>query len=529
MKRSEQQQNVVNFATVDTGHLILRARAGCGKTTTILDVVQTLVKDGLTGPGGIFIGAYNRKIADEIIDKLADLGITWNKATANTMHGIGKRAWAKIAPKACENITDKKLGMLFDQIWPGPVENQKASPERAYREFVLQAVSLAKQRAFGVLASIDDRKAWYDLVDHFGLEESLEDADNPANNLSEEKGIEMSIRLYRRSLDTCREIVDFDDIILAPLYFKIRCWQFSWVFVDEAQDTNPARRALALKILRPGGRLIAVGDDCQAIYGFTGADADSLDLIKNELNASELPLSVTYRCAKSIVRLANTWVPDLTAHETAPEGVVRTIHEKDLAFEDFQRTDAILCRNTAPLVELAYALLRRGTGCRVEGKKIGEGLLKLANRWSKIKTLDALENKLDAFEAYETQKWLAKGQEQKAADVEDNVATVRVLIQTAKSKGFHNISDLDGIVKAMFGDTKEGEVAKVLTLSTVHKSKGREWDRVYLLGRNKFMPSKYARKEWQQVQEDNLCYVAVTRAKNELVEVFVPVKRESAE
>ena len=73
----------------------------------------------------------------------------------------------------------------------------------------------------------------------------------------------------------------------------------------------------------------------------------------------------------------------------------------------------------------------------------------------------------------------------------------------------------------MFGNTKDGEQPPVLTLSTVHKSKGREWQRVYILGRAKYMPSPYAKKAWQIEQESNLEYVAITRAIAELIDVPV--------
>ncbi len=43
----------------------------------------------------------------------------------------------------------------------------------------------------------------------------------------------------------CREMIDFDDMILAPLYFKAKFWPKDWILVDESQDTNPARRVLA--------------------------------------------------------------------------------------------------------------------------------------------------------------------------------------------------------------------------------------------------------------------------------------------
>jgi ATP-dependent exoDNAse (exonuclease V) beta subunit len=65
-----------------------------------------------------------------------------------------------------------------------------------------------------------------------------------------------------------------------------------------------------------------------------------------------------------------------------------------------------------------------------------------------------------------------------------------------------------------------------VTLSTIHKAKGREWPKVFLLGRNRYMPSKYATQDWQLDQEKNLIYVAVTRAQEELIEVRVPLPNE---
>ncbi|MFK5282982.1 hypothetical protein ACI3PL_25780, partial [Lacticaseibacillus paracasei] len=83
------------------------------------------------------------------------------------------------------------------------------------------------------------------------------------------------------------------------------------------------------------------------------------------------------------------------------EGVVRAIKFANLDKEELGKEDAILCRNTAPLITTAYALISKGIACRVEGREIGTGLLKLARRW-KIATLDALIKKLDDYEARQT-------------------------------------------------------------------------------------------------------------------------------
>jgi DNA helicase-2/ATP-dependent DNA helicase PcrA len=83
-------------------------------------------------------------------------------------------------------------------------------------------------------------------------------------------------------------------------------------------------------------------------------------------------------------------------------------------------------------------------------------------------------------------------------------------------------------VEMLFGQDNRQDV---LRLCTIHRSKGREWERVFLIGRNQYQPSRYAETEEEKAQEDNLVYVAITRVKKELVEVTVPGKasRESPE
>jgi DNA helicase-2/ATP-dependent DNA helicase PcrA len=68
--------------------------------------------------------------------------------------------------------------------------------------------------------------------------------------------------------------------------------------------------------------------------------------------------------------------------------------------------------------------------------------------------------------------------------------------------------------------------AKTVKLSTIHKSKGKEWNRVFWYGLNRYQPSPFARQEWQLEAEENLCYVAATRSKDTLVFVDAPTKEE---
>jgi DNA helicase-2/ATP-dependent DNA helicase PcrA len=501
---SPQQEAVFAWVKQGTGSALVESVAGSGKTTTIIRACQEM-------RGSVAIVAYNKKIADEIGEKLVKGGVGKN-VTARTFHSFGFNAWRRVAPKV--RIDEKKVANIM---------GTQQVPE-AFTAFVAKLVSLAKNHAVGVLSNIEDARVWFHLVDHYELDQELPDGAPDMDDVVN-TGIAYAKAVLRASSQMDNEVIDFDDMLYAPLAHNARMWQNDWILVDEAQDTNPARRALAKKMLRPGGRAIFVGDSRQAIYGFTGADSDSMDIIAREFNCTLLPLTVTYRCPKSVVEHAHNWVQHITAHDSAPEGYVNSMTDvqflgtfNQLADPRFNKTSAILCRNTKPLVALAYQLIRRNVPCHVEGREIGRGLVALAKKW-KVRTVDTLVEKLDEYLKRETEKFMAKGQEQKAEALADKVETLKVIID-AQPEGT-TLPQLEAAITKLFGDTPDGVAPQNLTLSTVHKAKGREWETVYLWGRNKYMPSPFARQDWQVVQETNLIYVAVTRAKFMLTEVEV--------
>jgi superfamily I DNA/RNA helicase len=72
------------------------------------------------------------------------------------------------------------------------------------------------------------------------------------------------------------------------------------------------------------------------------------------------------------------------------------------------------------------------------------------------------------------------------------------------------VSDVTKKIQSIFSDEKSG-----IVLSTIHKAKGLESDNVFILNQD-LMPSRWARKDWEKEQEQNLIYVAYTRAKHKL-------------
>lgn len=509
MEASPQQSTIYQWVEKGRGNGLVKAVAGSGKTTTLIEAVRRM-------KGSVAFLAYNKKIAAEIQSRLEGV-TTQARVRAGTFHSFGYGAIMKALPGT--KMDEKKM-LKIAAAEEVPMELQP---------FILQCVSLAKQSAIGVVTSFDDDASWQRLVSHYDLEDALLSNPFKRDEFSEaemdarvQEGLKWARLLLKKSVDLDKIGFDFDDMLYAPLVHDMKMWGNQWVLVDEAQDTNPARRAFAKKILAPGGRLLAVGDPHQAIYGFTGADNDALDIIAREFSAISLPLTVSYRCAKAVVAQAQTVVSHIQSAPSAAEGSFGMITQGEFVSDHHAGLgpqDAVLCRNTKPLVELAFGLIQKGIGCHVEGKDIGRGLIALVKKWKKAVTVGDLIDRLEDHLQKQTERLLAKGQEMKAESLADRVETIKVIASGLSDDA--PLGELVARINDLFEDTEPGTPSRHVTLSTVHKSKGREWERVYIYGRNKFMPSKFARQQWQMEQEINLQYVAITRAKLWLWEVTV--------
>jgi DNA helicase-2/ATP-dependent DNA helicase PcrA len=503
LQLSPQQQAVLDYASVPGPNFIVEAVAGAGKTSTLAELCKRL-------RGSIVFLVFNRKNVGDIEQKLQRMGIGGVKVS--TFHSAGFAAWRNAFPGVRSD--DRKLDVLMTQL----------QVPKEFRGFTAELAGLAKQACVGINWMPSERSRWSDLVEHYDVDDLLKADDfSPDTGALVSVGIDWAVKLLDLSIANNEHAVDFNDMLHAPLLAQSRFIQYDWVLVDEAQDTNLARMLMAERMLKPGGRLVAVGDPHQAIYGFTGAESDALDQIADRFSCARLPLTVTYRCPKAVVQHARKWVSHITAHESAPEGSVGTMEEPMFLKLTPKPSDAVLCRNTKPLVELAFSYIRRRVPCHVEGREIGQGLIQLIRRWRDVWRVDELASELEEFLQVEGGRLRAKGKLAKLEALEDRIETLLVLIESMKPSA--PIRELEEVISGLFRDTPGGQ-RETVTLSTIHKAKGREWPKVFLLGRNRYMPSKYATQDWQLDQEKNLIYVAVTRAQEELIEVRVPLPNE---
>ena len=299
-------------------------------------------------------------------------------------------------------------------------------------------------------------------------------------------------------------------MLYLPLMNDLRFWQNDVVFIDEAQDTNNVQLHLLRRMVKPMGRIVAVGDPSQAIYGFRGADSDAMDNLKSQFDMVELPLTVSYRCSREVVREAQRIVQHIQASDEAEEGSVSHWDpEEEGEIPEFDPEDAVLCRTTAPLFELAYKIIASGKGCKILGRDLGEGLISLVDKMN-AEGMDQLEERLQAFCDRETEKFMRDGNWAAVEAVSDRIKCIQVVINSLLEDE-RTIPRLHASIRNLF-NTQDG----IVTLSTIHRVKGMEWNRVWIL-RPDLLPHPLAQKTWEKIQERNLKYVAITRAKRDLV------------
>lgn len=300
------------------------------------------------------------------------------------------------------------------------------------------------------------------------------------------------------------------------------------ILVHNCQDLNRCQQALAKMA---GRRLVLVGDPAQSIYGFAGADSESMSRMYNELKASAqgcdvLPLTVTRRCGKRIVEEARRYVPNFSAHESNPDGVVREVQyplqkiagmtidigDEKSYVSQAREGDFALCRTNAPLVNQCFRFLKRGMKATIQGRDIGQGLISLIKKLDAKGIPDFIE-KLQAWLSRETNKEHAKKfpSEAKLQLLDDKHDCLLVFAE--------NCDSVDAMVRKIeeiFTDDKQRPGVR---FSSIHKAKGLEAKRVFYLTPAAFPGWQGEKQAWEEEQEKNLRYVAITRAIEELIYV----------
>ena len=439
----------------------------------------------------VLMAAFNKHIADELTSRIGNAG--YRNATGQTLHSVGMAAY-RTQQRFIKVNSDKTRYIVGDLMG---FDQMNADQRKEYFGIVgpiCRMMSLLKNFGFGAIRADYTKEDVLKLADRYDVE-LPDDMEKFIHNLE---------NTYKAS-KAATSIIDFDDMLWLPLLRKAQFPSYDFVFVDESQDLNPIQIAIVEQLVRRGGRAIFVGDRNQAIYGFRGADPEAMDTIKSKFNATELPLSICWRCPKSVIAAAKEIVPQIEASPKAAEGSIRTINE-DVFMTEVASGDYALCRVTAPLANKCLKLIQAGRKAIVRGRDIGQNLVTMLTKVEKSMHVGTLVERIQAYGDEELAKVNKPGRESQYIALSDKLTTLVVL-----ADGIDSFDAMRARIESIFSDTDAGVV-----FSTIHKAKGLEANRVYVL-QPELLPHPLAKQEWQRIQEHNLRYVAITRAMQELV------------
>lgn len=486
---SPYQEKIFDFIIHGNGNAVISAKAGSGKTATCVTAIK-LIKP----KNKVMFLAFNRSIAEELSQKLKD----YPNVEVRTSHSLGFAIIRK------------------------NVEGEVELDEFKYRRYIKSNISelttiditLTKNQLYNYIESICA------LVDfaRFNLAQTAEEVKS--------LGVKYDVPIFFDECDVVIKVlewgktelnsIDYADMVWLPveLSMNARAFQKDFIFIDECQDQSLMSIELFLKCFKRGTRFIAVGDEDQCINTFCGSSEEAFQYMKDYPKTAQFDLPICYRCPKTVVELAKTLVPDIKYREDAPKG---DIIEKCWT-SSLRSGDMVLCRSKAPLLKVYTKLLRKGIQCYIKGQDIGTNLKKLIEEVdieelnTNLKSDGVFVRLYDNLFEIRNKLMESKGLDYQDATLTNYITNRYDMIKalTVLAENYTTKTELLSHIDEIFDETREGVI-----LSTIHKAKGLEADNVYILC-NSSMPSSLAKKEWEKNAEQNLIYVAYTRAKKKL-------------
>lgn len=490
---SQYQKAIFDYIQHEKGNLVVEAAAGSGKTYTLVKALSLIPQDKR-----VLMTAFNKDIVKELTKKVKE----FPNVEVRTLHGLGMILTTRGLGIGGMKPEAYKYTQLIYNHWQDLTKtNINKLSRNARKSFVENTKKLVD---FGRFYLATTRSEMIELMTKYDIPCVADEVDVALKVMA----------IGGKNLDS----IDYTDMIWMPHIYDLHLQEceYDFIMVDECQDLNVAERNLVLRCLKKGGRLIAVGDSNQCIYGFSGSDPDSFRAIQSIPNTVSMPLSISYRCPESVVKFAQNLVPSIEAKQGAEEGVILDC----VSLDDVHDGDMVLCRNNAPLLQVYCKLLEQGKRAYIRGSDVGKNLQNIVIGTHKDYLHTNLKRDGVFIRLYEdlfnSRKAIMEryGISQEDAMKHETIQAKLDMIRALEVLGadLTTTEELTKKIEDIFPKNDKGEG---IMLSTVHKAKGLEADNVFIACAS-LMPSKSALDEWQVQQERNLMYVAYTRAKKVL-------------
>ena len=520
-------------AEATTGAVCIIAGAGTGKTRTVTYRLAHAVASGSLKPSAALAVTHSRKAAGELGSRLADLGI--RGIDALTFHAAGlkvvRRFWDRLGRRepAPSLVPESEVWRLWRDTLRAATRTE---PDNAAVRDLIDEVGWARARLvspddYPDAAGAADRHPGLDLPTVVRCWEAYRQAKERTGRIDFADLLELAAGLLEREQDVAQEVR--------------RRW--AHVTVDEYQDTDPAQQRLLDGIVGSSQELCVVGDPRQAIYSWKGADpAYLLGFVRRYPQARVFDLTCNYRSSPQIIGWANqlartsavkplrptrpagpapkvtkldseageaAWVAGAVRRaitQGTPPSEVAVLYRFNAAQARFE---AALARAQIATVvaedttffdreEIRAVLVPFGRAARADpdarGSELLVGLLGRAgfDRDRPPEGLGAARSRWESHQA------------------------LLELVETTPEMARAGARDLLGQINALAVHTHGPQVPGV-TLATLHRAKGLEWDIVFLVGMNDgAMPSAFAETPDELGEEERLLHVGVSRARHEL-------------
>lgn len=544
---SKYQQKILDCFTNTNENILVNALAGSGKSSTICLLTEHIDKSS------IYI-AFNASVVDEFKKKIKN-----PKVKVMTMHSLAysimlynveRESQKDEKPKGFGRQRSKKevhldnfkpYKILDDELTKRYGRYMDFSRRVFYKEQYVSLYNLCCLTMTDMSSMTDvDR-----LIDDHTLFVSFGEEDFPKPSIREiTETLKILDTKSKQTFETDGSISFTEMLYITYWKIKNKDWevpywaQYTNVMVDEGQDLSKLQLSFLPFIKRKNGRYVFVLDKNQAIYGFAGGDTNAWSSIPHLFAPmSSFDLPVCYRCAKSHLRKVNKLfgIP-IKPRDDAPEGFVKNI-DKDEIVNYAEPGDMIVSRKNKWLADCILSLAKNGIPVYMEDKAMVDDIKKIITK-AKCTSIRGLKSHLEKAitSYYDKVKKLAT---KKAESVEDNEKKAEE-VADATSK-IDNINFLNAILKSYIKagnslSTTTENFTKYVTnllnvvpspdcvrICSVHKAKGLEAENVFVLNEGKVAYDFRQSKE-QNVQEKNLSYISMTRAKNGLYLVKEPTK-----
>lgn len=533
-KPNKYQEAILDWAKNGKGNALIEARAGCGKTSTLV-LLADLIVDEMKEPC-LFL-AFNDHIAKEIKTKLQDK-IDKKQAEVKTVNSLGNSflwSWMYIQymnnPKDAGftiNVDDKKMyhiGQKLIDVELNQIDDYIDLDERndIYYEFQklcnLVRATYVPYKDHDAITAIMIRYNLFENVNTYGIDF--------ASMVG--TAIDMGIDMFDNGVFSKKEqkyvhTIDFADQLFLPLIKgmwapkKVKEFGKTFILGDECQDWSNAQQRLILKCTTKTTqpRYIFVADERQAIYGFAGADTRSVQHLKEKFTLSYFPLNICYRCPKSHIKVIQKLVPDIEENPDGIDGEVHVIKNSEIAALA-QHGDYIIARKNKELVDIMLDVLKQGKSIFVKDESLVKNTI--ANiRKLNCKSIIDLRKELKRLQAdFKMQqkdpllRISGSAISNDEADIYDTIFTLLENFESGSSSD--NVKDfIKHIEKTLNTDINKSSVI----LSSVHGVKGGEAENVFVVSHNKFPYIDDRNTVDQNQQERNLEYIALSRSKNKM-------------